>query len=175
MLSQRIKTKWPCKKSNWHNSLLLIQRPQFIIYFSNVTCLCAGECFAHSSCGTATEKHTYKWCRIKVRWRCVCDCAENSNKNAQEALEAVDKITKLILANLTELYHLVDVDYKRTASIGIVLFGLHGSTQQELLKHTDMPCIMLKNLNATGPLYTMKVCKKIQILNSGLVLFFRLE
>ncbi|MDE0925487.1 MAG: diguanylate cyclase [Methylophilaceae bacterium] len=75
---------------------------------------------------------------MKVRSRCVCDCTENSNKNTQEALEAVDKITKLILANLNELYHLVDVDYKRTASIGIVLFGLHGSTQQELLKHADI-------------------------------------
>ena len=53
---------------------------------------------------------------------------ENLNKNAQEALEAVDQITKLTLANLNELYHLVDVDYKRTASIGIVLFSLHGST-----------------------------------------------
>ena len=53
---------------------------------------------------------------------------ENLNKNAQEALEAVDQITKLTLANLNELYHLGGVDYKRTASIGIVLFGLHGST-----------------------------------------------
>lgn len=56
------------------------------------------------------------------------DCAKNSNKNAQEALQAVDKITNLILANLNELYHLGGVDYKRTASISIVLFGLHGST-----------------------------------------------
>ena len=53
---------------------------------------------------------------------------ENLNKNAQEALEAVDQITKLTLANLNELYHLGDVDYKRTASIGIVLFSLHAST-----------------------------------------------
>jgi diguanylate cyclase (GGDEF)-like protein len=53
---------------------------------------------------------------------------ENLNENAQEALEAADQITKLILANLNELYHLGYVDYKGTASIGIVLFGLHGST-----------------------------------------------
>jgi diguanylate cyclase (GGDEF)-like protein len=63
---------------------------------------------------------------------------ENLNENAQEALETVDQITKLILANLHELYHLGDVDCKSTASIGIVLFGLHGRTQQELLKHADI-------------------------------------
>ena len=63
---------------------------------------------------------------------------ENLNGDYQLALKEIDQITKLMLANLNQTYHLTDVDYMSSSSVGVAMMGEHGRTQQELLKHADI-------------------------------------
>jgi len=69
---------------------------------------------------------------------------ENLNEQPEVALQEIDQIVKLILANLNQPYHLKDIDYLSTPSIGVALFGEHGRTQLELLKHADIAMYQAK-------------------------------
>ena len=59
-------------------------------------------------------------------------------------MQEIDQLVKLILANLNQPYHLKDIDYLSTPSIGVALFGEHGRTQLELLKHADIAMYQAK-------------------------------
>jgi diguanylate cyclase (GGDEF)-like protein len=63
---------------------------------------------------------------------------ENLSDDYQTALNEINQITKLLLANLNQSYQLVGVDYMSSPSIGVAMLGEHGRTQQELLKHADI-------------------------------------
>ena len=69
---------------------------------------------------------------------------ENLTEQPEVALQEIDQIVKLILANLNQPYHLKDIDYLSTPSIGVALFGEHGRTQLELLKHADIAMYQAK-------------------------------
>jgi diguanylate cyclase (GGDEF)-like protein len=63
---------------------------------------------------------------------------ENLNTDDQPAVKEVEMITKLILTNLNQPYQLEGVDYICTPSIGVALYGEHGDSVDDLLKHADV-------------------------------------
>lgn len=63
---------------------------------------------------------------------------ENLNEKSEVALQEIHQITKLMLANLNQPYHLIGVDYMSTPSIGVAMLDIHGKTQQDLLRHADI-------------------------------------
>ncbi len=60
------------------------------------------------------------------------------------ATQEVDQITSQILARLNIPYQLGDNEYISTPSIGVAMFGDHGESHDELLKHADIAMYQAK-------------------------------
>lgn len=60
------------------------------------------------------------------------------------ASQEVEQITKQILERLNVPYQLGDLEYVSTPSIGAAMFGEHGESHDELLKHADIAMYQAK-------------------------------
>jgi diguanylate cyclase (GGDEF)-like protein len=89
---------------------------------------------------------------------------ENLNEVYKVALKEAKQISKLILANLNQPYHLIDVEYMLTPSIGIAMMGEHGRTQQDLLRHADIAMYNAKKSGRNAvKVYVQKMEKEINL------------
>jgi len=63
---------------------------------------------------------------------------QNLSADLTSAQKHVEMISKKMLAKLNEPYQLEGFEYYSTPSIGIAMFGIHGETHEDLLKHADI-------------------------------------
>ena len=70
---------------------------------------------------------------------------EDLSEELEEASEHVKKVADLIIETLNIPYKLNIMEYSSTSSIGIALFGDHGNTHDELLKHADIAMYQAKS------------------------------
>jgi diguanylate cyclase (GGDEF)-like protein/PAS domain S-box-containing protein len=71
---------------------------------------------------------------------------EDLSKLTIEAAEQAEIIANKILTTLSQPYQLDVTMYQSTASIGVVLFGDHEHSQDELLKHADIAMYQAKKV-----------------------------
>ncbi len=69
---------------------------------------------------------------------------EDLSDAPEEAVKQVQKVADLIIETLNIPYMLDTVDHSSTASIGVALFGDHGNSHEELLKHADIAMYQAK-------------------------------
>jgi diguanylate cyclase (GGDEF)-like protein len=69
---------------------------------------------------------------------------EDLSEDSSEATQEVELITSQILARLNLPYQLGDLEYISTPSIGVAMFGDHGESHDELLKHADIAMYQAK-------------------------------
>lgn len=69
---------------------------------------------------------------------------EDLNQNHATATQEVEQITKQILERLNVPYQLGELEYVSTPSIGAAMFGEHGESHDELLKHADIAMYQAK-------------------------------
>jgi diguanylate cyclase (GGDEF)-like protein len=69
---------------------------------------------------------------------------EDLSENADEATKQVEKVAGLIIETLNIPYMLNTLEHTSTPSIGIALFGDHGNSHEELLKHADIAMYQAK-------------------------------
>jgi diguanylate cyclase (GGDEF)-like protein len=69
---------------------------------------------------------------------------EDLSDAPEEAAEQVQKVADLIIETLNIPYKLNTLDHNSTASIGVALFGDHGNSHEELLKHADIAMYQAK-------------------------------
>lgn len=69
---------------------------------------------------------------------------EDLSEQNREASQEVEQITNQILATLNLPYQLGDFEYISTPSIGVAMFGDHGESHDELLKHADIAMYQAK-------------------------------
>jgi diguanylate cyclase (GGDEF)-like protein len=69
---------------------------------------------------------------------------EDLSEDSLEATQEVELITSQILARLNLPYQLGDLEYISTPSIGVAMFGDHGESHDELLKHADIAMYQAK-------------------------------
>lgn len=63
---------------------------------------------------------------------------EDLSKDNLEAKKQVESISKKIIDSLNQPYQLGKYQHHNTPSIGIAMFGEHGKSHEELLKHADL-------------------------------------
>lgn len=69
---------------------------------------------------------------------------EDLSEDADEATKQVEKVADLIIETLNIPYMLNTLEHTSTPSIGIALFGDHGSSHEVLLKHADIAMYQAK-------------------------------
>ncbi len=69
---------------------------------------------------------------------------EDLSEYVGEAAKQVEKVADLIIETLNIPYMLNTLEHSSTPSIGIALFGDHGSSHEELLKHADIAMYQAK-------------------------------
>jgi diguanylate cyclase (GGDEF)-like protein len=69
---------------------------------------------------------------------------EDLSEDSLEATQEVELITSQMLARLNLPYQLADFEYISTPSIGVAMFGDHGESHDELLKHADIAMYQAK-------------------------------
>jgi diguanylate cyclase (GGDEF)-like protein len=69
---------------------------------------------------------------------------EDLSEDAAEAAKQVEKVADLIIETLNIPYLLNTLKHNSTPSIGIALFGDHGNSHEELLKHADIAMYQAK-------------------------------
>lgn len=69
---------------------------------------------------------------------------EDLDQDHASAVQEVEQITKQILDRLNAPYQLGDLEYISTPSIGAAMFGEHGESHDELLKHADIAMYQAK-------------------------------
>jgi diguanylate cyclase (GGDEF)-like protein len=69
---------------------------------------------------------------------------EDLSEDSSEATQEVELITSQILARLNLPYQLGELEYISTPSIGVAMFGDHGESHDELLKHADIAMYQAK-------------------------------
>ena len=69
---------------------------------------------------------------------------EDLSEDVDEATKQVEKVADLIIETLNIPYMLNTLEHSSTPSIGIALFGEHGSSHEELLKHADIAMYQAK-------------------------------
>jgi len=69
---------------------------------------------------------------------------EDLSEDVDEAAKQVEKVADLIIETLNIPYMLNTLEHSSTPSIGIAMFGDHGSSHEELLKHADIAMYQAK-------------------------------
>jgi diguanylate cyclase (GGDEF)-like protein len=69
---------------------------------------------------------------------------EDLSEDSEEAAKQVEKVADLIIETLNVPYLLNTLEHHSTPSIGAALFGDHGHSQDELLKHADFAMYQAK-------------------------------
>lgn len=69
---------------------------------------------------------------------------EDLSEDSAEATKQVEKVADLMIETLNIPYMLTSFEYISTPSIGIALFGDHGNSHEELLKHADIAMYQAK-------------------------------
>lgn len=69
---------------------------------------------------------------------------EELSEDSAIATQEVERITSQILNQLNAPYQLSDSEYVSTPSIGVAMFGEHGMSHDELLKHADIAMYQAK-------------------------------
>ncbi|OYY92147.1 MAG: GGDEF domain-containing protein, partial [Methylophilales bacterium 16-45-7] len=69
---------------------------------------------------------------------------EELSEDSAIATQEVERITSQILKQLNAPYQLSDSEYVSTPSIGVAMFGEHGMSHDELLKHADIAMYQAK-------------------------------
>ncbi len=69
---------------------------------------------------------------------------QNLSENYVSAKQEVELVVKKMQATLNQPYQLAGKEYQSTLSIGIAMFGEHGRTKKELLKHADIAMYAVK-------------------------------
>jgi len=69
---------------------------------------------------------------------------EDLSEDVDEAAKQLEKVADLIIETLNIPYMLNTLEHSSTPSIGIAMFGDHGSSHEELLKHADIAMYQAK-------------------------------
>ena len=69
---------------------------------------------------------------------------EDLSEDHAVASSQVSAISKQIITSLNQPYQLNSVEYISTPSVGVAMFGEHGQTHDELLKHADIAMYQAK-------------------------------
>lgn len=69
---------------------------------------------------------------------------EELSDNQAEAGKQVDAISQQILDQLNMPYMLKGFEYRCTPSVGVAMFGVHGQSHEDLLKHADIAMYQAK-------------------------------
>ena len=69
---------------------------------------------------------------------------EDLSENQSEAIKQIDAISQQILEQLNKPYMLNSFEYRCTPSVGVAMFGVHGQSHEDLLKHADIAMYQAK-------------------------------
>ena len=75
---------------------------------------------------------------------------EDLSENVDEATKQVQKVADLIIKTLNAPHLLNTIEHNSTVSIGIAMFGEHGNSRDELLKHADTAMYQAKRAGSNN-------------------------